>query len=264
MDGNMLSRLGLLLVLGATIFSCAPKKALHSAAGPSTRGVSAPERTRIISQVVQNQSYFNTFKGRAKSRIVLNNKDVHEATLNVRIERDKAIWISVTALLGIEAGRLLITPDSIKLVNRLEGTYYVDSFDRLQEFTGRGLNFSSLQDLLTGRVVEQALGPDTDVQATEAGNILSGDGIDLSYWIQLNNEFRPALTVWKSEQADRQFQAAYSGYGVFSGRPFPVEIALAVHAGRFDIQSNMAFSSVTFDGALEMPFSVPTQYKSLQ
>ena len=43
---------------------------------------------------------------------------------NIRMQKDSVIWISATALLGIEAVRLLITPDSFKMINRLISEEY--------------------------------------------------------------------------------------------------------------------------------------------
>ena len=264
MSGNTWNRVGLFLMFGIAILSCTPKKELVSPTGEIARSVSRAERTRIISQVIQHQSYFETFRGRAKSRIRLNNKETHDVTIHIRVERDKAIWVSVTALMGIEAGRLLITPDSVKMINRLQGVYYAKPFDQIYGFASRELNFSSLQDLLTGRVIKQALTPDTEVSATETASILNGEGGDLSYWVQLSDNYRPVLTLLENEQAHQRLQATYANYRPFDGRPFPMEIGLSIRAGQFDIQAQMTYNSVAYDEALEMPFSIPTQYKEIQ
>src|SRR5690606_33789063 len=146
----------------------------------------------------------------------------------------------------------------------LQSAYYAKPFDHIYGFASRELNFSSLQDLLTGRVIEQALTPDTEVSVTEMASILSGDGVDLSYWVQLNEGYRPVLTLLENEQAHQRLQATYADYRPFNGRPFPTEIGLSILAGQLDIQAQMTYNSVAYDEAMEMPFSIPAQYKEIQ
>ena len=38
----------------------------------------------------------------------------------IRMRKDSVLWVSVNALLGIEAFRVLITPDSVKVINKLD------------------------------------------------------------------------------------------------------------------------------------------------
>src|SRR5690606_13157953 len=76
---------------------------------------------------------------RAKTRVEMG-KSVHDVTLHVRIERDRAIWLSVTAILGVEAARILITPDSVKILNKLQGEYISKPFAYIYNYTNRELH----------------------------------------------------------------------------------------------------------------------------
>jgi len=51
------------------------------------------------------------------------NSPVKSVKANIKIYKDSVIWASVTALLGIEAARVLVKNDSIFLLNRLNSTY---------------------------------------------------------------------------------------------------------------------------------------------
>jgi hypothetical protein len=59
----------------------------------------------------------------------------YDVNANIRMQRDSAIWISVNAVLGIEALRALITRDSVKLIDKLNKTYTAHSIDYLQSTT---------------------------------------------------------------------------------------------------------------------------------
>ncbi|RYG21494.1 MAG: DUF4292 domain-containing protein, partial [Chitinophagaceae bacterium] len=51
------------------------------------------------------------------------NGNENNVTMLIRIEKDKKIWVSVTAIAGIEVARAVITPDSLLLRDNLNKTY---------------------------------------------------------------------------------------------------------------------------------------------
>lgn len=46
----------------------------------------------------------------------------------VRMRRDSVVWMSVTALMGMESARALITQDSVVFVNRMDQTYLAEPY----------------------------------------------------------------------------------------------------------------------------------------
>lgn len=81
-----------------------------------------------------------------------------KATLRMR--RDSAIWVSISPALGIEVFRILITPDSLKLISKVPDNkyYYAGRLDVLSQMLGTEIDFDMLQNLLVGN----ALGLDKD------------------------------------------------------------------------------------------------------
>ena len=67
--------------------------------------------------------------------------------------KDSAIWLSANAILGIEAMRVLITRDSVKLLDKLNKVYTARSVDYLQDLTSLPLDLPTLQDLIIGNAV---------------------------------------------------------------------------------------------------------------
>jgi hypothetical protein len=76
------------------------------------------------------------------------------------MRRDSAIWVSISPALGIEVFRILLTPDSLKLISKVPDNkyYYVGRFDVLSDMLGTEIDFDMLQNLLVGN----ALGLDKD------------------------------------------------------------------------------------------------------
>lgn len=254
-----------MLIGGVAIFSCTPKKDLIAPMAEKERRLSRVERGAVLDSIMGQQLDFNTFSARAKTRITVNNRDTYDATANIRIIRDEAIWVSVTALMGIEAGRLLITPDSVKIINRLRSEYHAKPFDYVHDYTSGELDFLSLQDLLVGNVIPSAIGAHVGISAVETGgNILRGGGKDLAYFIQLNENFRPVLMLLEEAGRDQLLEATYAEYNRFGERLAPMGVTLSIQAGQQHIQSQMSYTRVAYNEALEVPFSIPAKYKEIQ
>lgn len=260
MRNNSLIKLGIFSLVLAAAWSCAPRKRLVSSA--TEYAVSRAERREVIGQVDQRRMVFTTFSGRAKGRMSIN-KDDYDLTANVRIQRDSAIWISVTALMGIEAGRILITPDSIKLVNRLRSEYAVVPYDHVHRFTDNQLDFYDLQELLVGNVPGGAARDDIAVWATDNGHVLRRQERDFRYGILLNTDFRPLHTELENS-LNQHVDATYGSYRAEAGHLFPHQVAISISADGLSLRSEMNYTRVAFDEVLEMPFNIPSTYREIQ
>ncbi|MDE1193444.1 MAG: DUF4292 domain-containing protein [Arachidicoccus sp.] len=95
---------------------------------------------------------FQTFSGKAKLDYN-DNENSQSATANIHIKEDSVIWISITAILGIEAVRVKITPDSLIIMNKLKHTVSRRSINFIQEFLKVPLGFNDLQDIILGNSI---------------------------------------------------------------------------------------------------------------
>ena len=64
--------------------------------------------------------------------------------------KDSAIWISVTPVLGIEVARLLVTNDSVKMMNRLNSTYFTGNFKLINKLFNADIDYDMFQSFLVG------------------------------------------------------------------------------------------------------------------
>lgn len=67
----------------------------------------------------------------------------------MKVCRDSFIQVSVTAPLGIEVGRVLLTPDSIKFVNAISKTYFASDYNYFQRKFDMYIGFDCFQKILT-------------------------------------------------------------------------------------------------------------------
>lgn len=108
---------------------------------------------KLYQGVLNNRIGFTTFS----AKIDVDYEDGEGKKMNVnahvRMYKDSIIWVSITAILGIEGLRVRITPDSVKLIDKQNKVYIPRSIAYLQEVTALPLDLATLQDLLLGNPV---------------------------------------------------------------------------------------------------------------
>ncbi|MGV3763122.1 DUF4292 domain-containing protein [Parapedobacter sp.] len=263
MRSNTLIRwAGCYLVL-ALVFSCGPKKRVVSS-GSSEEEVSGAAKVEVMDRIAEQQLHYNTFSGRAKSMLTVNGKERYDVTANVRLVRGEAIWISMTALMGIEVARVLITPDSIKVINRLRSEYIRKPFVYLRNFTGNGLDFASLESLLVGDVLHQMAGDGLAVWQGADGYLLQRQSEGLGYSVRVGTDYQNKYTAISAPARNQQLEAFYSDYRLVAGNFFPNHMEISITSSHLTLQSEMRYSNVVYDEKVEMPFTVPSRYTEVQ
>ncbi len=106
---------------------------------------------------------FNTFYGRAKASFS-SPQTSGNATVYIKMLRDSIIWISITGPLNIEGARVLVTHDSVKIINKIENTVQLSSIARLQQLTKLPLNFNDFQDIILGKAALNIAGAEYEIK----------------------------------------------------------------------------------------------------
>ena len=73
---------------------------------------------QVIKQHQKGDTDFKTMQSRVRIDILQNQKE-QGSTFNMRIEKDKVIWLS--AKLGL--ARMIITPEKVRFYNKLDNEY---------------------------------------------------------------------------------------------------------------------------------------------
>lgn len=75
------------------------------------------------------------------------------ANLNFRMYKDSLVWASVNMLGGIEVARILITQDSIFIMDKMNRNVKIAPLDKMQEIAGARLYLSEIQNLILGNLL---------------------------------------------------------------------------------------------------------------
>lgn len=117
----------------------------------SGRDIPARSPEKLIERIVINSERMNVPYYSAKATIDLRLPTGNRSfKAQIRSATDSAAWISVIPALGIEAARLMITKDSVKLLNRIDDQYFVGGTSSAMEKFKVQPDLELLQDALLG------------------------------------------------------------------------------------------------------------------
>lgn len=209
----------------------------------------------------KNAIDFTTFSAKIDVDYSDGNDKNYNVTAHLRMYKDSVIWVTITAILGIEGLRAYITKDSVKLLDKQNKIYTRRSLSYLQEVSELPLDLSSLQDLLIGNPVFL----DSDIVAyNKSGNSIS--------FVNFGDLFKNLLTIGqngllqssKLDDVDESSnRTCYLNYGDYENKKevnFSTRRSIIItEKKKLDVRLN--FKQYDFNETLSFPFSIPKNYK---
>jgi hypothetical protein len=256
----MWNRLLVILALAALTGCKVHKQLVVAPANPGGSKASAKEKMEL-SAIRSAQLDFKTFSGRAKAKLQINNSS-NDVTLNFRIEHGKKIWVSITAIAGIEVARAMITPDSIFAINKLQGLYIRKPFSYIYKFASNRLDYHSVEALLMGNAIPQLLNDQAQMSADSSGVALNGNLQELVYKLLIGQDMKVKTTNLSDQDAGQAMQADNSQFVPIpaGNRVMASQIDINSTAGTKKVKISMHYTRQDFDMPLEFPFSIPDSY----
>ncbi|MXV51742.1 DUF4292 domain-containing protein [Pedobacter sp. HMF7647] len=245
-------------MLVIVFFACKTKKALvDNAPAKSTTNSS---KAATLSSIERSQANFSTLNIRSKADLGIDNKS-YDVSMNIRIKKDQMIWVSITAIAGIEVARALITPDSLKILNRLQGIYTHQPFSYVHQFANRQITFKSVQALLVGNCIPELLNENSDLSQDSAGVKLNGVLKQLAYEVIFNPSLNVTKTSLRDDPAGQNLAANYSAIEPENRIVIPHRLKINSAAGgkRFNVELN--YTKVDVDQEIDFPFFVSKKYQ---
>ncbi|HCL84054.1 MAG TPA: hypothetical protein DIC22_08760 [Chitinophagaceae bacterium] len=217
--------------------------------------------SQLYNYIQSNTIDCKTFSAKLKVHYEGSDGKDYEFNAFIRLLKDQKIWISINALLGIEAFRVLITPDSVKVLYKLDKVYQLRSVNYLQEISHLPFDFSVLQSIILGNSIYL----DSNIlyyRKDDKGISILSIGPVFRNYLTLNNDL--SLKHSKLDDVD-QMRARYCDitYGQYENADsvhFSTyrKISFAEKA-RLDVELN--FNKYSFNENLNFPFSIPKNYK---
>lgn len=220
----------------------------------------------------------------------------------LRSVRDSAAWVSVVPALGVEVARVLMTPDSVKLLDRVNDHFYLgDSATTHQRF-GLMPSLGMLQRALLGlpvgldpaekyradredglyvltskekrrfvRAAEDIAPGDTLARDRDMGErrlertlrkAEEREAIVHRFWLEPDS-FRVVRVQVSDLVRDRVADVHYESRGDASEHHLPNRIRITVSEGERQVSGLLELSRISVEGPLSLPFRVPEKFTAL-
>lgn len=212
--------------------------------------------------IENNMIDFNSFSAKVKIDFEGSNGKKNDFTAALRIQKDSAIWVSINAILGIEAFRILITPDSVKVLNKLDKIVQLRSVSYLQEITKIPFTFDELQHLLVGNpiyfdsIIESYKKEDNIIALFNAGSLFKHLlTVNATNYLMQHSKLDDV-----NPMRGRSANITYGDYENRNDQWFSTFRKITVlEKTKLDIE--MKYRQYEFNIPLNFPFAIPKNYK---
>jgi hypothetical protein len=222
---------------------------------------------------------------------------------HVRVVRDSAAWLSITPALGIEVARILLTADSLHLIDKLHDQYWTGDTAQARKKFGLAPSLGLFQDALLGLPIgidpEEKYRNDREdgrytlstkerrkyLRAAEeiAEDDSTNNGRDMrpkrlertlrkaerketlvyKYWIDPDSMHTDRVLITDLAH-DQQADVRYMERKSVDGHSIPGFIGLSLSAPGTAAGASLRLERIQLNGPLELPFRIPAKFTPME
>ena len=201
-----------------------------------------------------------------KSKVELTQPNkVTKVTALIRMKKDSLIWFNLSGALGVQGMRVIITQDSVFIINRVENQFNAYSFDDISREFNFPIDYSIVQSMIIGDMPK----PDIPRQNIKRGNkkrIIrqNMENILIDNYIDDTKMKLVELQV-RERETDNELKLLYKDFRLLNDQAFPYSaFASLIHSnefGQLETQMLIEHSRVEVsDKELKFPFNIPNKY----
>lgn len=260
MDQRYIKQVLIFFIFSSLILnSCKSLKVLPNKA--PIKNIKTKELTKTLHSSLPNLSLL-----RSRLKVTFDDgKRSQQLVVNLRMEKDKAIWLSATMLIPI--AKILITPNTISFYEKFQKNFYEGDFSLIKEYLGVDLGYENLENLLVGR-------PVIDIRKGKWEQIKNPN----SYVISPRSEnkilrpiffFDPSTFLLKEQRfvfqgTNKSLIIYYDDFQKVDGNLIPSKISLLLMNNNNNIQITLEYTRVEIPVNLTFPFKTPEGYSPIR
>ncbi len=212
----------------------------------------------ILEQLKSNELSFKEIVAKLKTKV--SSPSLNQSfTTNIRWKKGEKIWLSMS-IIGIEGARVLITNDSIKIMDKINNRYILKPLSYIKQKTLVDLTFSDIENLLLGQLIF------TDTTKAKYANnetniTINSDGLRFLTNIFFDKSTKKPTTLLVTDKKYRQsIEATFTNYQVQLGKSFSMDRELRMKNETESFEMIGKFQSIEIKQNLEYPFSINPNY----
>jgi hypothetical protein len=227
-----------------------------------------------LNSIIQSEIQYKTLSSNLKLTLKPG-KQKKETSVDaqLRIVKDEAIQFSLRIpILGTEAFKVLITPEKILIVDRLNKQYLLESMADIKTQVPFDFDYYSFEALLTNRLFiagkKEITPPDYSTFGIRENDYLftitNTDQQAIRYDFTGDYSNRIQSIQMAQEKWNSHLQCEYTHWGLTSGkRTFPMVLNLQLEVPDDIFRTNLSFQSVDVDTDFVLDDNAPNRYKQI-
>ena len=234
--------------------------------------------TQLLEQLEENQFQPEFLSAKASVKFQ-KGETSNSFKANIRMQKDSIIWMSISAV-GYEAARVMLTPDSIFLMNRSERNYYKGNVDYISDKLDVNLSFQMVQNLLLGNPVGldsldnikrsnakdyfllSSLNKRKVKKLAEKPEKFDQDEVFYNNWINPENIRVAKISIFDL-RTDQSATFEYSEFEQIDSLPVAHQINVAIQAAQM-AELDIDLSRITVEDELTFSFRIPSKYERIE
>lgn len=267
-----ISTLSILSLILIVVVSCHPYKKI-------AKSVILEEQNPqfLIQKLNENEFLCNWLSCKASVDVIRNNEEFN-FSVSIRMRTDSAIWLYISPALGLEGFRVLITKDSVRMMDKINKRFWANDFKYLYKLFDIPVTFDMLQSVVLGNYFSYQ--DETKPRSSYVDNqyyllsnlvrkkkLRSEEDVDLTkkfiqdVWLSPEN-YRIAASVTEDKKAKINFELRYSDFRLVENHLFPYHSNIKLKSDK-PFRISIEYSKVAINKPLEFPFNVPSAYEKI-
>jgi len=197
---------------------------------------------------------------------IYSNEQTNRIRANFKIKPDSAMLISLANSLGIEFVRALITPDSIRFVNRINRNYIAGKYPVVASMYHIPVEYKDLQDALIGinsMFLRSIHYPQKSYKSEDGFYKLNKTSSDITLEYKVDNEqFFIRHVNFNFNNFPTKISIDYSKYTKFDDVYIPMDISTIIYEKDRNIHVDIDFSDIRLE-PVEISLKVPESYQRI-
>lgn len=232
----------------------------------SAKRVEGSKLKKKTLKFVENQLERNLFDAdwlRMKAKITADDgKNKQSFNADIRLRKDSVLWISISPpILKIEVARVLVLPDSVRVINRLNKQYYETDVSFLESLTNYPLNFAMLQNILFGNPVIEGDEKNT-LAITKEHYCIQNTLQDLVLETCLSPENFTIAQMTVRDSLNRNLKVAMEDYEAIDKQVFSEKRLISIETPQ-KYEVDIKLSRIKVNEEQRVSFEVPEKYEKV-
>lgn len=186
----------------------------------------------------------------------------NSVTLNMELtaKKDQYIWMNAKAFGLVNVARIMLKPDSIRIIDLVNKKYISASYNYLNQFMKAPLSFNEMQNLVFGNAMFDPSLEQTTIDSNSNFLLMITQMGNLTQKASYDQALR-ANSVWLNEQGStREMSIKYEAFEIVNGNSFPTSILINIE-GEKKVECQFTLSNFATDVKQDPSFVIPKSYK---